>query len=169
MLIAICIALGIEAATILLVLVVLVLVKRIKTVRHPAVFKARVRLVDGQFPGVSAEWKKGYAAWVTNVLTLRKGIGLNIADVLPTTTLLHIRDATSGEAESLRLGDNPAIATLSLSTGARIDLAVAAEQRAVGLKPYEAQAEQPAPNAAAPPVPIEAEQPISGEAVKPAG
>jgi hypothetical protein len=80
---------------------------------------------------------------VTNVLTLRKGIGLNIADVLPTTTLLHIRDATSGETASLRLGDNPLIATLSLSTGARIDLAVAAEQRTVGLKPYGAQAEQP--------------------------
>jgi hypothetical protein len=144
MLIAICIALGIQAATILLLLVVLVLVKRIKTVRHPAMFKARVRLVDGQFPGISGEWKKGYAAWVANVLTLRKGIGLNIADVLPTTTLVQIRDATSGETESLRLGDYPVIATFSLSTGARIDLAVSAEQHGVGLKPYEGQAEQPA-------------------------
>jgi hypothetical protein len=169
MLIAICIALGIEAATILLLLVVLVLVKRIKTVRHPAVFKVRVRLVEGHFPGVSAEWKKGYAAWVTNVLTLRKGIGLNISDVLPTTTLVHIRDATSGEAESLRLGDNPAIATLSLSTGARIDLAVAAEQRAVGLKPYEAQAAQPASRSSVRPASLETEQPASGEAATSAG
>jgi len=144
MLIAICIALGVSAGAILLLLVVLVLVKRIKTVRHPAVFKARVRLVEGEFPGISGEWKKRYGAWVTNVLTLRKGIALNIADVLPTTALLHSRDATSDETESLRLGDNPLIATLSLSTGARIDLAVVAEQRAVGLKPYEAQAAQPA-------------------------
>jgi hypothetical protein len=169
MLIAICIALGIEAGAILLLLVVLVLVKRIKTIRHPAVFKARVRLVEGEFPGVSGEWTKGYGAWVTNVLTLRKGIALNIADVLPTTRLLHIRDATPGETKSLRLGEHPMIAALLLNTGARLDLAVAAEKRAVALKPYEKQAAQPAPSAVAPPAPVEAEQPVSSEAVKPAG
>ena len=83
MLIAILIALGVSAGGILLLLIGLMVVKRVKTIKHPAVFKARVRITDGQFPGLKEAWKPCYAAWVTTVLTPRKGLPLNIADVLP--------------------------------------------------------------------------------------
>lgn len=61
--------------------------KPFKTVRNPAVFKSRVRLTGGQVPGMQATWKKCYGAWVTTVLATRKGVPLNIADVLPVASL----------------------------------------------------------------------------------
>jgi hypothetical protein len=142
MLIAILLALGVTPGMILVLLLALMLVKRYKTIKHPAVFKTRVRLVEGQFPGLKAEWKKGYGAWVTNVFTLRKGLPLNIVDVLPVATIEQVRTGAADEVKGLH--GAPVIAGLTLSTGARIEIAVAAEQRATGLKPWAAQAAQAA-------------------------
>lgn len=71
MLVAILAALGVEAGVILLLLIGLMPFKRYKTIKHPAVFKARVRLTEGQFPGLKTTWKKCYGAWVTTVFTTR--------------------------------------------------------------------------------------------------
>lgn len=137
MLMAVLIALGVSPAAILLLLIGLMLFKRYKTIKHPAVFKTRVRLVEGQFPGLKAEWKKGYGAWVTTVFTLRKGLPLNIVDVLPVVSVDLVR-AVSNEVKGL--GDAPIVAALTLATGAKIEVAIAEEKRAIGLKPWPAQA-----------------------------
>jgi hypothetical protein len=58
--IAILYALGVEAGAILVLLIGLLVFKRYKTIKHPAVFKTRVRLTEGEFPGVKDTWKKCY-------------------------------------------------------------------------------------------------------------
>jgi hypothetical protein len=135
MLIAILYLLGVSAGGILVLLIGLMVLKRIKTIRHPAVFKARVRLVDGDFPGLKGTWKKCYALWVTTVLTTRKGLPLNITDVLPVATLDRVREAEPGD-QVQGLGEAPIIASFSMTTGATIDIAMAAIGRPVGLGPW---------------------------------
>ena len=141
MLIAILYALGVGAPGILLLLVALMLFKRFKTIRHPGVFKARVRLTEGQSPGLKSTWQKCYGAWVTTVFTTRKGLPLNIAAVLPVASLDHLRDAEPTD-EVKGLGDHPIVATFSMTTGATIQVAVSADDRLAGLEPWQAQAEQ---------------------------
>jgi len=114
MAIAIPIALGVEAATILLLLIGFMVFKRYKTIKHPAVFKTRVRLTEGQFPGVTSTWKKCYGAWVTTVFTTRRGLPLNIADVLPVGHLDQLREAAPADG-SKGLGDKPIIASFTMT------------------------------------------------------
>ena len=135
MLIAILIALGVSASAILVLLIGLALLKRFKTVTNPAVFKSRVRVTGGQFPGMKATWKKCYGAWVTTVLTTRKGVPLNIADVLPVASLDQMRDATPAD-DVKGLGESPTVASFTLTTGATIEVAMSAEARPVALAPW---------------------------------
>ena len=135
MLIGILYLLGVGAAGILLLLVTLMVLKRIKTIRHPAVFKARVRITEGRVPGLKGTWKKCHGAWVTTVFTTRKGLPLNITDVLPMATLDGVRDATATDKVQ-GLGEAPVIAWFSMVTGARIEVAMASVEQAVGLKPW---------------------------------
>ncbi len=141
MAIAILAMLGIEAGVILALILVLLVVKRVMTIRHPAVFKARVRLSDGQFPGVTTAWKKCYGAWVTTVFTTRKGLPLNIADVLPVAQLDDLREAALGD-DVKGLGDRPTIASFTMTSGAKLEVAMAADERPAGLKPWQTQAQQ---------------------------
>jgi len=127
-------ALGVGPGAILGLLIALLLFKRWKTIHDPSVYKARVRLTAGEFPGLKGTWKKCYAAWVTTVLTTRKGLPLNIADVLPMATLERLRAAEPADAIK-GLGDSPMVASFVMTTGAKVDLAMAAESVAVGSKP----------------------------------
>jgi hypothetical protein len=145
MLIALACALGISAGAILLLLLVLILAKRVKTIRNPAVIKARVRLTGGAFPGVAGKWTKGYGSWVTDVLAVHTGIALGISAILPTARLERTRTAAPDEVKALGLDDQPVIATLVLTTGAMIDLAMGADKVAVGLQPYAGKAAQAQP------------------------
>jgi hypothetical protein len=153
MIVAILYALGVGAAGILVLLIGLMVFKRYKTIKHPAVFKTRVRLTEGQFPGVKATWKKCFGAWVTTVFTTRKGLPLNIVDVLPVAKLDQLRNAAPAD-EVKGLGDKPIIATFLMTTGAKFEVAMAADERPAGLKPWLAQAEQLASNVAASPAPL---------------
>jgi hypothetical protein len=141
MLLAILYALGVSATGILVLLIVMMLVRRYKTIKHPAVFKTRVRLTEGQFPGLKSTWKKCYGAWVTTVFTTRKGLPLFITDVLPVASLDRVRDAApADEVKGLR--DGAVIASFTMVTGAKIDVALASDARAVGLKPWSGSAAQ---------------------------
>jgi hypothetical protein len=146
MLIAVLYMLGIGAAGVLVVLVGLMCLKRFKTIANPTVFKSRVRITDGQVAGLKSTWKKCYGAWVKTVLTTRKGLPLNIADVLPASSLDQLRVAAQSD-ELQGLGDAPIIASFTLTTGAKIDVAMPAEDRLVGLQPWP---EPPQPGSAAP-------------------
>ncbi len=84
--------------------------------------------MDGEVPGLKSTWKKCYGAWVTTVFTTRKGLPLNIADVLPLASLDHVRDATI--ADNVKgLGESPTVATFTLTTGSTIEVAMSAEDR----------------------------------------
>jgi hypothetical protein len=135
MLIGILYVLGVGAAGILLLLIGLMVLKRVKTIRHPAVFKARVRITDGQFPGLKGTWKKCYGAWVTTVFTTRKGLPLTITDVLPVASLDEVRDAEPADPVQ-GLGETPIIASFSVVTGATIDIATTSLERPVGLQQW---------------------------------
>lgn len=137
MLIGILYVLGVGAAGILVILIGLMLFKRIVTIRNPAVFKARVRIADGQVPGLKGTWKKCYGAWVATVLTTRKGLPLNITDVLPMASLEVVRDAVA-EDEVKGLGEAPIIASFRMVTSAKIEVAMASLEQPVGLKPWNA-------------------------------
>jgi hypothetical protein len=135
MLIGILLVLGVSATGILILLIGLMVLKRIKTIRHPAVFKARVRITDGEFPGLKGTWKKCYGAWVTTILTTRKGLPLSITDVLPLVSLEGVREAEPADGVP-GLGEKPIIASFSMVTGARIEVAMASRERSVGLRPW---------------------------------
>jgi hypothetical protein len=152
MVIAILYALGVGAAGILLLLIGLMLFKRYKTIKHPAVFKTRVRLTQGQFPGLKDTWKKCYGAWVTTVFSTRKGLPLNIADVLPVANLDQLRNAAPAD-EVKGLGETPIIGSFTMTTGAKLDVAMSAKERHAGLKPWQVRAEQLALDAMAPVAP----------------
>jgi hypothetical protein len=140
MTIAILAALGIPPALIVVLLIGWMLFRRHKTIRNPAVFKARVRITDGQFPGLKDTWKKCYGAWVTTVFTTRKGLPLLITDVLPVASLDGVRDAVPDEVKGL--GDTAIVASLTMVTGAKIDVALASDARAVALQPWSGYAAQ---------------------------
>jgi len=135
MLITILYVLGVSAGGILILLLGLMVLKRIVTIRNPAVFKARVRITDGQFPGLKGAWKKCYGAWVTTVFTTRKGLPLFIADVLPLASLDLVREAEAAD-EVKGLGETPIIASFSLVTGGKVEIAMASLEQPVGLKPW---------------------------------
>ena len=137
MVIAILIALGVSAGAILVLLLGAMLVKRFKTITSPAVFKVSVRTSEGQLPDVRSTWTKCYGAWVTTVFTSRKGLGLSIADVLPMASLDEARQATAVD-DLKSLGEDAIIASFTTTTGARIELAMRAEDRSVALAPWSA-------------------------------
>ena len=141
MTIAILAALGIPPAVIVVLVIGWMLFRRYKTINDPAVFKARVRITDGQFPGLKGTWKKCYGAWVTTVFTTRKGLPLFITDVLPVASLDGVRDAVPDDGVK-GLGDTAIVASFTMVTGARIDVALASDDRAVGLRPWSGPAAQ---------------------------
>jgi hypothetical protein len=133
--IAILYALGVSAGAILLLVLAVVLLKRVRVLRDPRVFEARVRVSAGAFPGLKDTWKRCRGAWVTTVLTTRTGGPLAISDVLPAERLDGVRDA--GPADGIRgLGEAPIVATFTLTTGATLELAFKAEVRSTALEPW---------------------------------
>ena len=127
-----------------------VLVKRIKTIRNPAVFKARVRLTGARSPACADTRKKGYGSWVTTCWPCARGSRSTSPMSCPRRSLERTRTAAPDEARALRLGDQPVIATLVLTTGATIELAMGADKVAAGLQPYAGKAAQAPPTVAAP-------------------
>lgn len=55
-------------------------------------------------------------------------------------SLDQLRDAVPAD-EVKGLGDKPIIATFSTTTGAKLEVAMSPDERLVGLKPWQAQAE----------------------------
>lgn len=135
MVIGILYLLGVSAAGVLVLLIGLMLFKRYKVINHPAVFKARVRAAEPPIPGLKDTWRKCYAAWVTTVLTTRKGLPLSIADVLPLERLDGVRDAEASDRLQ-GLGATPIIASFTTTTGAKLEIAVSADDRSRSLRPW---------------------------------
>jgi hypothetical protein len=127
MLIALLAVLGVDLIAIVIVLGV-VLSRRRWVSHRPAAFKAAIRVVEGEVPGLSARWKHGYGRWVRDILVWTK------APLLFRNELVEA-DALAGEAraaepgEVRRLGKQPTVLALVVDGGARIEMAVPAGER----------------------------------------
>ena len=72
MLIALLVVLGVDLIVIVAVLAV-VLARRLWVSRQPGAFRGAIRVTEGEVPGLSARWRRGYGRWVREVLVWTKG------------------------------------------------------------------------------------------------
>lgn len=133
MLIALLAVLGVDLIAIVILLGVVLGRKR--WVSHqPGAFKAAIRVVEGEVPGLSAKWKHGYGRWIRDILVWTK------APLLFRNELVEA-DALAGEAraaepgEVRRLGKQPTVLPLAVG-GARIEIAVPADERERARGPF---------------------------------
>lgn len=136
MLIALLAVLGVN----LIVIVVLLgaMLGRRRWVSHqPGAFKGAIRTVDGEVPGVGPKWKRGYGRWVRDVLVWTKAPSLFRNDLVAVDELAGAARA-AGPGGVKRLGSDPLIVPLAVDGGARVEVAVAAEDRGRALGPLEA-------------------------------
>ncbi|MCM2416711.1 hypothetical protein [Streptomyces sp. RKAG293] len=137
MLIALLAVLGVDLIVIVAFLAV-VLARRRWVTRQPDVFKGAIRVVDGDAPGLSTKWRRGYGLWVRDVLVWEKKPFLfRGAFVLPDALTGPAREAEKGEVK--RLGKNVVVTPMVIEGGARIDLASANDDREQVYGPLRAQ------------------------------
>jgi hypothetical protein len=133
MLIALLAVLGVD----LIVIVVLlgVVLSRRRWVSHrPGAFKAAIRIVDGEVPGLGPKWKRGYGRWVRDVLVWTKTPFLFRNELVAIDGLAgSVRAAPPGEVK--RLGSDPVIVPLAADDGARVEVAAAVADRGRALGP----------------------------------
>ena len=136
MVIALLAVLGVD----LIVIVVLlgVILSRRRWVSHqPGAFKGAIRIFDGEVLGLEAKWKRGYGRWVRDVLVWTKAPALFRNELVAVDGLAGaVRTAESGEVK--RLGDAPAVVGLAADGGARVEVAIAADDRGRALGPFAA-------------------------------
>lgn len=72
MLIALLVVLGVDLIVIVAVLAV-VLARRLWVSRQPGAFRGAILVTEGEVPGLSARWRRGYGRWVREVLVWTKG------------------------------------------------------------------------------------------------
>jgi hypothetical protein len=142
MLIALLAVLGVDLIVIVAFLAV-VLSRRRWVSHQPDAFKGAVRVVDGEVPGLKPKWQRGYGRWVRDVLVWTK------APLLFRNELMAV-DGLAGEAraaepgEVKRVGADPVILPLAADGGARVEVAVAEDDRRRALGPLAAPAPPPA-------------------------
>ena len=81
-------------------------------------------------------WTRGHAIWVSDVFAWRGSPAAWDEDLLQVSGAT-LRAAVPVERKKLhRLGEDPAIATLALADGGRLEVAAASEQRSALLGPF---------------------------------
>jgi hypothetical protein len=125
MLIALLAVLGVDLVVIVLVAGG-VLVRRYWVSHQPGAFKAAIRVVRGDVPGLSPKWKRGYGRWVRDVLVWTKA-PLLFRNELVAADALAGEDRPAEPGEVRRLGEKPSIVPVAVDGDARIEIAVSAE------------------------------------------
>ena len=98
-------------------------------------FKGMLRVVEGDVPGLSAHWKRGYGHWVRDVLVW------DLAPLLWRTKLIAV-DGTDvsgihgANGSVSRLGRQPIVTPLISDHHSRLELATAEEDRDLVLGPF---------------------------------
>ena len=113
MLIALLAVLGVDLAT-LIVLVVIVQTRKAWVKRQPGAFQGAIRVASGDIDGLPPKWRRGYGRWVREVLVWTKAPFLFRNDLAPVDNLAEQRTARPDEVK--RLGDDPAIVVLKVGT-----------------------------------------------------
>jgi hypothetical protein len=134
--IALLAVLGVDLIVIVVVLGVM-LTRRRWVSHQPGAFKGAIRTVDGKVSGLGPKWKRGYGRWVRDVLVWTKAPALFRNELVAVDGLAGaVRTAESGEVK--RLGDAPAVVGLAADGGARVEVAIAADDRGRALGPFAA-------------------------------
>ena len=120
---------------VIVVLISAVLSRRRWVSRQPGSFKGAIRVVNGEVPGLSANWKRGYARWVGEVLVWTKAPFLFRNELMVVEGLAGgLRSAKPDEVK--RLGPDPAIVPFQADGETRVEVAAPSERRALMLGPF---------------------------------
>ncbi len=106
--------------------------------KTPGVFRAKVRLESGSFPGLSEKWPKvpSFALWIHDVLLLQRGLAL--IRTLPVPVASAEGSVQNAEPEAVkRLGENPLLFSYRLDNGAIIQMAAPGDERALACGPFQ--------------------------------
>src|SRR5262245_45555672 len=98
-------------------------------------FKAKLRVVEGEVPGLSPEWKTGYGHWVRDVLVWDAAPFLWRTKLIPVdgTDVSGIHGANGSVS---RLGRHPIVTPLISDYHSRLELATSEEDRDLVLGPF---------------------------------
>jgi hypothetical protein len=135
---------GVTTALVLLLLVDLAAIivltalymrrRRCVTGRRGA-FKGKLRVVEGEVPGLSSHWNTGYGHWVRDVLVWDMAPFLWGTKLIPVdgTDVSGIHGANGSVA---RLGRHPIVTPLLSDDRSRLELATSEEDRDLVLGPF---------------------------------
>jgi len=98
-------------------------------------FKGKLRVVDGEVPGLSTRWKTGYCHWVRDVLVWDTAPFLWRTKVIPVdgTDVSGIHGANGSIS---RLGRRPIVTPLISEHHSRLELATSEEDQDLVLGPF---------------------------------
>ena len=136
MVIALLVVLGVNLAVIV-AFVTLVAGRRRWLKRQPGEFAGAARVTSGHVHDASAKWKRGSGRWVHDVLVWSKAPFMFRTALVPVDRVTGERDAAEGEVK--RLGDHPHVVEF-VAGDVTIEVAASAEQRALIVGPFAAQA-----------------------------
>lgn len=123
MLIALLAVLGVDVIVIIAFLAV-VLARRRWVSHRPSAFKGAIHVVDGQVPGLTAQWRRGYGRWIRDILIWEKAPFLFRSQFVPVDTLAGPRRTTeSGEVK--RLGKHVTAVPILVEGDVKIEVAAA--------------------------------------------
>jgi hypothetical protein len=134
MMTAFVILLLVDLATVIVLTVAYMRRRRCITGRRGA-FKGKLRVVEGELPGLSASWKTGYGHWVRDVLVWDTAPFLWRTKAIPVdgTDVSCIRGANGSVS---RLGRHPIVTPLLSDHHSRLELATSEEDRDLVLGPF---------------------------------
>jgi hypothetical protein len=105
--------------------------------RTPGVFPAKVRVAAGQVAPFKASWPRthGHARWVHDVVLVHRGLALLRTQALPVASVEGPL-VSRMPYEVTDLGPLPVVLTLTLDSGATVDLAARVEDSEAVVGPY---------------------------------
>lgn len=134
MLIALLAVLGVDLIVIV-AFVAAVLARRRWVKARTGAFQGAIRVIEGEVPGLTAKWRRGYGRWVRDVLLWEKAPFLFRGELIPADALAGpARTAEPGEVK--RLGKHLEIVSLAVENRARVELAHSADQRQRACGPF---------------------------------
>jgi hypothetical protein len=131
---ALVILLLVDLAAVIVLTAVYMRRRRCVTGRRGA-FKGKLRVVEGDVPGLSPHWKTGYGHWVRDVLVWDVAPFLWQTKVIPVdgTDVSGIHVANGSVS---RLGRHPIVTPLLSDHHSRLELATSEEDRDLVLGPF---------------------------------
>ncbi|WP_030621592.1 DUF2550 family protein [Streptomyces fulvoviolaceus] len=134
MLVALLAVLGVDLIVILAFRIA-VLLRRRWVRRQTGAFKGAIRVVQGDVPGLSVKWRRGYGQWIRDILVWYRAPLLFRSEFVPADSLAGPdRVAESGEVK--RLGKDLVMLSIAAENGARLELLSSANERRQAHGPF---------------------------------